>query len=120
MSAVAMFFAGLVVTMAIVLAALRYLKDSLFLVLSALCGATERARFWTAFSNITLFLVPVVLALSQRPAANDWPGAVFEISTQIEWGIVGFVLSILILGVVLSKSIARFEEVRRVKGTNAL
>jgi hypothetical protein len=118
MSTITTFFAGLIITMAIVLAALWYLKNSLFQVLSALCGAAERARFWTAFSNVTLFLVPVVLALGEHPAAHDWPGAVFEISTQIEWGIVGFVFSVLVLGVVLSTNIARFEELRRVKASN--
>jgi hypothetical protein len=119
MSTVTTFLLGLVITMAVVLTALWYLKESLFLILSTLCGATERARFWTAFSNVTLFLFPVVLALSERPSAGDWPGAVFEISTQIEWGVLGFVFSVLVLGVVLSKNIARFEELRRVTGTNA-
>lgn len=118
MSTTTTFFAGLAITMAIVFAALVYLKDSLFLVLSTLCGADERARFWTAFSNLTLFLFPVALALSARPEAGDWRGAVFEISGQIEWAIVGFVASVLVLGIVLSKNIARFEELRRVKGTN--
>jgi predicted Na+-dependent transporter len=118
MSTIATFFAGLAITMAIVLAALSYLKNPLFLVLSTLCGATERAQFWTAFSNVTLFLVPAVIALSVRPAANDWPGAVFEISTQIEWGIVGFVSSVLVLGAVLSRNIATWNELHRVKGTN--
>lgn len=119
MSTITTFFAGLTITMAIVVAALSYLKNPLFLVLSALCGAAERAQFWTAFSNVTLFLVPVVIALSLRPAAHDWPGAVFEISTQIEWAIMGFVASVLVLGVVLSTNIARLDELRRVKATNA-
>ena len=118
MSTITTFFAGLAITMAIVVAALSYLKKPLFLVLSALCGAAERAQFWTAFSNVTLFLVPVVIALSVRPAANDWPGAVFEISTQIEWAIMGFVASVLALGAVLSSNIARWNEPHRVKAAN--
>ena len=113
MSPTTMFLAGLVITMGIAFAALAYLKASLFLVLNTLCGAPERAHFWTAFSTVTLFLVPLMFALAVRPDGNGSPGAVFQISSQIEWGIIGFVGSVLVMGAVLSKNIMRFEEMRR-------
>ena len=62
MSAALAFLAGLTATMGVVFVALLYLRNPLQDVLTDLCGTADRARSWTAFSNVTLFLVPFVLA----------------------------------------------------------
>lgn len=116
MSTITVFLVGLLVTMGIVLAALVYLRNPLFSVLADVCGTADRARFWTAFSNVTLFLVPFALAVSAHPDAKDWSGAVFEIGNQIEWAIIGFVASVLVLGFVVAGDIGR---VRRLEATAA-
>jgi len=67
MSPVTAFVTGLLLTMGLVFVALLYLRNPLQAILTDLCGTVERARFWTAFSNITLFFVPLALALNRRP-----------------------------------------------------
>ena len=119
MSTIAVFLAGLLGTMGIVLAALVYMRNPLFSVLADVCGTADRARFWTAFSNVTLFLVPFAFALSARPDAKDWPEAVFEIGSQIEWAIIGFVVSVLVLGFVLASDIGRARRLETTAARNA-
>jgi hypothetical protein len=53
MNMVIVFLVGLAVTMGVVLVALLYLRNPLQTILADLCGSTDRARFWTAFSNVT-------------------------------------------------------------------
>ena len=65
------FSIGIVGTMGVVFLALVYLRNPLQVVLTDLCGTVERARFWTAFSNITLFLVPLVLALNTKRVTSS-------------------------------------------------
>jgi len=107
MSPVTAFCTGLAVTMGVVFLALLYLRSPLQAILTDLCGTVERARFWTTFSNITLFLVPFALALNQQPAAGATKSLVFEISDQIESAVIGLVISVMILGMVLSRYILR-------------
>jgi hypothetical protein len=107
MTPVVVFLAGLTMTMGVVFLVLLYLRSPLQVILTDLCGTAERARFWTAFSNITLFLVPFVLALDHRPAPNGIQSSVFAISDQIESAVKGLVASTVILGMVLSWHISR-------------
>jgi len=58
MSAATVFLVGLGATTCVVLTALLYMRKSLQIILADLCGTSDRARFWTTFSNITLFFVP--------------------------------------------------------------
>src|SRR5579864_881557 len=92
------FLTGLVLTLGVVFLTLLYLRHPLFVILSDLCGTVERAEFWTAFSNITLFLIPFVLALNHKPTAGGNQFTVFAISDQIESAIVGLIISVVILG----------------------
>jgi hypothetical protein len=107
MSPVIAFVTGLAVTMGIVLLALVYLRGPLQAILTDLCGTVERARFWTAFSNVTLFLVPFALALGHQHAAEGSQSPVFAISDQVESAIIGLIISVVILGIVLSWHISR-------------
>ena len=120
MSEVLAFLAGLIATMGVVFVALLYLKNPLQVMLTDLCGTADRARFWTAFSNVTLFLVPFVLALNGRPDPGAGESTAFVISTQIEYAIAGFVLSVVALGFILSRYISRPIETHAVKGVDVL
>jgi hypothetical protein len=120
MNAGIVFLVGLGSTMGIVLVALLYLRNPLQIILTDLCGTTDRARFWRAFSNITLFLVPLAIALDHQPDAIVKQAAIFEISGQIECATIGFVVSVVVMGVILSTYISRVNSVRVAKGNNAL
>jgi hypothetical protein len=120
MNAVIAYLGGLATTMGVVFVALLYLRNPLQVVLTDLCGTTDRARFWTAFSNVTLFLVPFVLALNHRPDSDVGHATVFVISGQIESAITGFVISVVVLGFILSRYISRTNPIRVAKGSDAL
>ena len=113
------FLAGLAITMSVVFAALLYLRSPLQLILTDLCGTADRARFWTAFSNITLFLIPLVFALNHQPEADTRQALAFVICGQIEWAIIGFVVSVVVLGFILSRYIPRINPVRTEGGDAA-
>ena len=70
------FLVGIGVTFIASLAIVLYLRPHLTKILIDLCGAEQRAGFWTAFSNVTLILVPLIFALFSRPEAREWPRAV--------------------------------------------
>lgn len=107
MSPVIAFGTGLAVTMGVVFLALLYLRSPLQVILTDLCGTVERARFWTTFSNITLFLVPFALALNHQPTAGGTKSLVFEISDQIKSAVIGLIIFVMVLGMVLSRFILR-------------
>jgi len=74
-------------------------------VLIDLCGTAPRAAFWAAFSNVTIGLTPVIFAMHYRPDGTT--PALFAIGTQIEWALAGLLLSVMVLGFVLSRFIIR-------------
>jgi len=120
MNVAIVFLAGLATTMGVVFVALLYLRNPLQKILTDLCGTAERAHFWTVFSNITLFLVPFVLALNHDSETGAPQASVFAISSQIEYAIAGFVVAVVVLGFVLSIFISRTNPISAAKGNNAL
>jgi hypothetical protein len=112
MSAVSLFVVGMATTIAVVTFSLWYLKTPLQIILTDLCGTAERARFWTVFSNVTLFLVPFAVALDHHPLATSWPSSFFEICAQVEWAVFGFVGSVLALGLILGRSIPQTKPIQ--------
>ena len=115
MNTIPVFLAGLFLTIGVVSITLRYLNGPLQAILTDLCGTNDRARFWTAFSNVILFLVPLVVALDHWSAAYTWDTAVFEIKNQLETATIGFVASVLFLGLILSRYIPRTRSVAPTK-----
>ena len=107
MNRATIFLAGVGTTVAVSFLAVAYLKASLTRVLIDLCGTEERATFWTAFSNVTLVLVPLIFALHYRPETGPDTSLVFQMSSQLEYALIGLVCSVLILGIVLSIFIPR-------------
>jgi len=103
------FAAGLVMTVGSSLIVVIYLRGHLNRILIDLCGTPERAGFWTAFTNVTLLLIPVIFALRYRPGAGSLPSLVFELSEQLENALLGLACAVIVLGFVLNKSIRRYE-----------
>lgn len=84
------FFVGSAIAMGIVLAVIWYLRKPLQSVLTELCGEPERARFWSAFSHVTLFLIPFIAVLSRGPELPFRQSNVFAICEQIKPGMTGW------------------------------
>jgi len=120
MNVTMIFLVGLAATMGVVLAALLYLRNPLQIILTELCGTADRARFWAVFSNVTLFFVPLAIALDHQPDASVKRAAIFEISGQMENAAIGLVVSILAMGAILRMYISRIHWSRAAKGNEAL
>jgi hypothetical protein len=105
MSSVSVFVTGISITVTCSSAVVWYLRPSLEGVLIDLCGTAPRAAFWAAFSNVTIGLTPVIFAMHYRPDGTT--PALFDIGTQVEWALAGLLLSVMVLGFVLSRFIIR-------------
>src|SRR5207248_463511 len=68
-----------------------FVKKQLRTLLIELCGTTERASFWLAFSNVALVLVPLIFALDYKPEFGPDKTAIFEMATQLKYALIGFV-----------------------------
>lgn len=106
MNAVWAFLIGVALTACFALLVVKYLRSSLKKILVDLCGSSERAEFWLAFTNVTLILVPVSVALHIRPGASSLAGFIFDLSDQLEATIWGLILTLVILGIVLTRHIS--------------
>ena len=98
---------GLTVTLAAALTVVRYLNGPLRKQLQELCGSEERAEFWTAFSNVTVVLTPAVFAMLVDPRAEPGVPILLAVITQLRWGLIGLVSSVLMLGWILGRFIPR-------------
>lgn len=107
MNSIVAFIIGLALTMVVALMAIGYLRRHLKAILTDLCGTEERAAFWAAFSNVTLFLTPMIFALHFRPESGSTIALVYGLSDQIAAALLGFVAAIVMLGFVVGRFIAR-------------
>lgn len=105
MNEISAFLIGLGLTIVLTSAALRYLQPHLKTILTELCGTEERARFWTSFSNLTLFLTPLIFALRIQPEQGTTAKLLYETSNQISLALFGLLLAIGIVGIVIGKFI---------------
>jgi hypothetical protein len=79
-----------------------YLRPFLRKILIDLCGTEDRARFWTAFSNILLIGVPVIFALSHRPEADNPEALFFEVAGKLSGNLGGFLAALIGIGLIVS------------------
>jgi hypothetical protein len=107
MSVSLLFICGLTLTLLVSLAVVRYLNLPLRRQLQELCGSTERAEFWTAFSNVAVALVPVIFAMQFQPHPEAGAPPLLAVVGQLKWGLLGLVSSVLVLGWILSRFIPR-------------
>jgi hypothetical protein len=110
MSPAMVFLTGLAITLVSVLLVVFYLRTHLKAILVDLCGTGERAEFWTAFSNITLTLLPLIFALHYRPESGSPPSVFFAICGQLEQALIGLACSVLGLGFVVANFIRRSHQ----------
>jgi hypothetical protein len=115
MSATAVFAVGSLGTLLLGLGVIAYLRRPLEKILLELCGNQERAGFWTAFSAVSLGLMPVIFAIACHPAPGPNSPAVFELAEQLKWGLIGLMSSVLVLGWVIGRTIVRWEKQARAK-----
>ncbi len=107
MNSLSIFITGLVLTMILAWLAIAYLHSHLKAILTDLCGTKERAEFWTSFSNVTLFLTPLIFALHFRPGSGSVTMLVYGLSDQVAAALLGFVAAVVVLGFVVGRFIAR-------------
>ena len=109
MSPTGVFLLDLVFTVIVSIGLLSYLSKHLQILLVELCGTAERARFWLAFSNVGLILVPLILALDYRPEIGPGRVVIFEVAAQLKYALIGFALTLGALAIVLVSFIRRIE-----------
>lgn len=92
------------VSLTLLIAALlvNYLRPFLWKILVDLCGTEERAKFWTAFSNILLIGLPAIFALNFRPIASSPEGLFFEIAGKLSGNLGGLLLALIGVGFIVS------------------
>lgn len=100
------FLLGIAIALAFSLAVVVYLRRRLRTILIDLCGTEDRAGFWTAFSNVTLVLVPLICALFERPESGRVLD-LFAVASQIQWALIGLVAALALVGLVISVYIPR-------------
>ena len=112
MNIVDLYLAGAITTLLISLIVVFYLRKPLRGILVDLCGTAERANFWRAFSNVTFVLVPFVFAL-EHPSGDAGEGgislrqAMDAFTSELSRALVGLIVSVFVMGLVLSAYIPR-------------
>lgn len=101
MSEVTIFLLGIGVLVTVCLAVVAYLRMALKKILADVCGTENRARFWTAFTNISVILVPVVVAMHYRVEIDFGRLAFFEIVSMLRWGLIGLITTVVITGLMI-------------------
>src|SRR5579863_5381543 len=95
MGATTVFVLGSLATLAIGAAVVWYLRCPLRNILIELCGNEARAEFWTVFSAVVVGMVPVIFAIACHPEPGPDAPVVFELASQLKWGLIGLTGSVL-------------------------
>lgn len=109
MSPTSAFLLDIALTSVLFVGIVTYVKKYLRILLIELCGTTERASFWLAFSNVTLVLVPLIFALDYKPEFGPDKTPIFEMASQLKYALIGFVITLGSLALILFRSIPRDE-----------
>ena len=80
----------------------RYLRPFLRKILIDLCGTEDRAQFWTAFSNILLIGLPLIIALNYRPEARNAEELFFEVAGKLSGNLAGFLFALVGVGLIVT------------------
>lgn len=102
MNTIISFLVQLTITFVIVSLIVRYLRPHLWKVLVDLCGTEERARFWTAFSNILLIGMPLIFALNYVPNARNTEEMFFDVAGKLSGNLGGMLLALVCIGIIVS------------------
>ena len=107
MSDLGVFLTGVGITAAVSVLVVAYVRSHLKAILVDLCGTTDRANFWAAFSHVSLVLVPLIFAMQYRGEFGRGSSLVFELGAQLKWALVGLVTTLVTQGIVISSFIPR-------------
>lgn len=107
MNTALLFAAGLLCASLVSGGVVAYIRRPLRRLLIEPCGNAERAEFWTAFSAITVGLVPLIFALGYTPSSGTGAVTVLEVGNQVKWALIGMVASVLALGWMIGRFIPR-------------
>jgi hypothetical protein len=107
MSDATVFALGITGASAISVSVMAYLHRPLRSVLTDLCGTADRASFWCAFSNITLFLLPLLFMLDFRPEDPSNSVWLWSLAEIFKRGLLGLSLTVVVLGIVMGSFIRR-------------
>src|SRR5262249_31721820 len=75
-----------------------YFQRHLHRILSDLCGKEDRARFWLAFSNVILVLVPMAAVLLGRESVQPNESPMLYVADHLKWAVVGVIFAVLLVG----------------------
>jgi len=101
------FLAGVLLTMGASLIAVLHFRKPLLAILTDLCGTSPRAQFWASFSNASLMLVPLIVAL--RFDVDMHRTAPFAaMVSQLQGGAIGLVITLAVLGLAMHSGIEHF------------
>ena len=89
-------------TLVISVLIVHYLRPFLRKVLMDLCGTEDRAQFWTAFSNILLIGLPMIIALNYQPEARSPEELFFEVAGKLSGNLGGFLFALIGIGFIVS------------------
>lgn len=102
MNAITFFLIEVVLTLLLSLLLVGYLRPFLGRVLLDLCGTEDRARFWTAFSNIILIGLPVIFSLNYRPEASSPEELFFDVAGKLSANLGSFLFALFTVGIGVS------------------
>ncbi|MGZ9165047.1 MAG: hypothetical protein ACXW4Q_00890 [Anaerolineales bacterium] len=102
MNTIFSFLAEAALTLVISVLIVRYLRPFLRKVLIDLCGTEDRAQFWTAFSNILLIGLPMIIALNYQPEARSTEELFFEVAGKLSGNLGGFLFALIGIGFIVS------------------
>ncbi len=102
MNTIISFFLQLALTILLAFLIVGYLRPFLHKILTDLCGTDERAQFWTAFSNILLIGMPVLLAMAYKPKAQTSEALFFEVAGKLSGNFGGLLFALVAVGVFVS------------------
>jgi hypothetical protein len=95
------FLLGFVLTVSVAFSVVRYMGRHLKRMLVEICGGEGRAGFWTVFANVAVIIIPSIIALSKIPTGKA--PLLAEIAGQLKWSMSALILSVLLVGFVLSR-----------------
>jgi hypothetical protein len=102
MNTILSFGIQIVLTLAISVLLVGYLRPFLRKVLIDLCGTEDRAQFWTAFSNLLLIGTPVIFALNYKPEAVNTEELVFQVAGKLSGNLAGLLFALISIGLMVS------------------
>ncbi len=88
------------ITALFILALLRYFRPFLRKILVDLCGTDDRAQFWTTFTNILLFALPIISALGFAPKTG-LANPALVIANQMRVNLLSFIFGLIIIGLIM-------------------